>query len=195
MSDRRSVSPIYDRLSKVMFGHRSLSFVNDWKYVPLRERRRLLREVDDLHRTGSPWPKMWDGKDRWFWFTPRVEPEESRRPTSRPDHLPYCLEWSGAYWRPINKVKQRRVAGYLPLPMTWPPPLPKAGSYLVNRSGRGRLAYRICEVERFDKPRGQHRFTCRLWCERLLLDDIPKGAKVHRFYWHSRRKQFRRIAA
>ena len=92
---------------------------------------------------------------------------------------------------PCSNVKDRREAGYLPLQMCWPAPLPKPGSYLVNRSGRGRLAYLIAEVERFNPPRGAHRYTCRLWCTRLLPEDIPKrrGVVVHTFYWHPRGKR------
>lgn len=45
-SDRRMA--IFDRLMIVSFGHRSVSFVNGWEYVPVRRRRTLLKEIDDL---------------------------------------------------------------------------------------------------------------------------------------------------
>jgi hypothetical protein len=88
------------------------------------------------------------------------------------------------------RPKDLREAGYLPLQMTWPKPLPKAGTYLRTR-GRARFAYRICEVERYDAPRGQYRFTCRLWCVRVLPEDVPVDALVHSFYWNPRKKKKR----
>lgn len=199
--DEKYCNPIFERLMAIVDSHINhrrrgepkLSWkIDRSKILPVRARRRLLREVDELHRNGQRWPRLWNGfgKDAnaCFVWSPRIDPDEERRATKRPDNLPYCLTWYRAFWMPCRNVKERREAGYLPLQMCWPAPLPKAGSYLVNRSGRGRLAYRICEVERFDPPRGQHRYTCRLWCQRLLPGDIPKGAEIHRFYWHKRRK-------
>lgn len=184
---------IYDRLSRVTFGHRSLSFCANWTYVPLRERRRLLREVDDLHREGVPWPHMqmgrWDatlGDYAFEPFLPRVDPEERRSPTRRPDHLPYCVYWTGAYWAPAHTPRRRREAGYVGLLMCWPPPLPAAGTYLLSGT-RARFAYRICETERFARPRTARRYTCRLWCLRTDPRAVPRDAIIHPFYWHARR--------
>lgn len=180
---------IFARLHRVVFGHRSLSFVRDWKYVPVRERRRLLREVDDLHREGAPWPRMPFGRggasEPW---KPRVAHDELLPRTQRPDNLPYCVTWSGAYWRPCCTAKERQQAGYVGLMMCWPPPIPQCGTFIVSGE-RARFAYRVVEVARFSRPRTAKRYTCRLWCVRLDPRDIPHAATVHRFYWHPRKRR------
>lgn len=171
-----------------MFGHRNLDFVNNWKYVPVKERRKILREVDDLHRKGAPWPKMPFGRGGALVpFTPLVMPEEMRKPTPRPDHLPYCVYWSGAYWRPCRSTKERTDGGYVGLMMCWPPPVPKTGNYILS-GDRARYAYRIAEVERFEKPRTAKRYTFRLWCERVAPECVPESAVLHPFYWHPRKR-------
>jgi len=186
--DDRRVA-IFDRLMIVTFGHRSVSFVKDWKYVPIRRRRALLRKVDELHRAGYPWPTMPMGpRDSLIPFIPRVEPEECRPPSPRPDHLPYCLQWTGAYWAPCQTLTDRKAAGYVPLLMCWPPPLPSAGAYLLS-GDRARFAYRVAEVERFDAPRGTKRWTCRLWCQRVDPLTLPATANVLSFYWHPRKRR------
>jgi hypothetical protein len=103
---------------------------------------------------------------------------------------PYCVAWSGAYWWPCRDVKERRQAGYLALMMCWPAPLPKAGEYITNQSGRGRFIYEINEVEKFTPPRTAKRYTCRLWVRRYLIGEILPidNPTIHRFYWHPRKK-------
>lgn len=191
--------PIFERLNAIVQSHINARrkgepepawHVDRSRILPLSVRLRLCREVDALHRAGYRWAWMrWGVDDRLSPWSPKIYPEEERKPTPRPDHLPYCLTWYRAFWMPCKTVKERRESGYLQLPMTWPAPLPKPRSYLVNRSGRGRFAYLIAEVERYAKPRGTNRYTCRLWVTRHPLTVVKSSDVVHTFYWHARGKR------
>lgn len=196
MSDRhegdgvRVPGPIWSRLSAVIFGRpdRFLRMKNRI-ILSLGARKRLHREVDRLHRKGEPWPYWPAGRGgAMVPFTTRVDVPEIVAPTARPDHLPYCVRWTGAYWAPCGTPKQRRDAGYVALMMCWPGALPEAGTYL-STGARARFVYRIAEVEAFRPPRGSKRYTCRLWCDRLAPDAVPKTAAVASFYWHPREKK------
>ncbi|HZT13642.1 MAG TPA: hypothetical protein VFA29_12595, partial [Candidatus Baltobacteraceae bacterium] len=91
---------IFQRLHACMFGRGNFPFCKGDKTLPLRERRKMLREVDDLHRSGVAWPHWrvgpYDDAIDDFGLVPfivRVDPDECRKPSKRPDHLPYCVEW------------------------------------------------------------------------------------------------------
>lgn len=154
-----------------------------------RDRIELARKIEDLFRRGAHWPKMRGGRDDGsddFYFTPSAL-GQTRPRTERPRNG-YCLRWNGMLWEPCRTLKERREAGFLPLMMCWPPPVPKSGDYLSSGE-RARFIYRIVEVERFRPPRGEKKYTCRLWCERVLPEDVPRNATMHTFYWHPRAKR------
>jgi hypothetical protein len=132
-----------------------------------------------------------DGTDD-FYFTP-APLGQTRRRTTRPERG-VTLRWDGMLWVPCRSLRERREAGYVALPMCWPPSLPKPGTFLLSGE-HARFAYRVCEVERFSPPRGAKRYTCRLWCDRVDPQRIPKGATVLPFYWHPRVRKLRRARA
>lgn len=199
-NDQARYMQIFERLNAVVFGRGRFPWCEGDKKLPLKQRRAFLREVDDLHRSGTAWPHLrmgrWDaqlGDYAYVPFLPRVDRSEARRPSKRPDHLPYCVFWTGAYWAPADSAKCRREAGYAPLMMCWPPPLPSAGQYICS-GPRARFAYRIAEVERFSPPRTVKRYTCRLWCVRVDPKHVPKGVDILPFYWHPRKRASRRAS-
>jgi hypothetical protein len=81
--------------------------------------------------------------------------------------------------------------------MRWNRDLPWIGDYLINRNRRkARFGYRIVDVDRFETPRGRWSFNCRLWCERVLPEDVPASKtgdrnQVHTFWWFPRQRQRR----
>lgn len=148
-------------------------------------RRAIAAEIDALVAAGTPWP--WMGDD-WGWFRVKAdrgqgEREQTARPTPG-----YCVRWNGSWWEICKGVLERRVAGYVPMSMCWPPPKPKSGHF-ISSGARAKFIYRIAEVEPFSPPRGQHKFTCRLWCERVLPEDVPANVVHHAFYWHPRKRR------
>ena len=169
-------------------GHRSSAELS------LRERRRLAARIDRMHAQGEAWPFLPREPDlpstAWLPLVPRVHDDERRAPSPRPDHLPYCIRWTGAFWAPCSSLKQRRDAGYLPFMMVWSGDLPRASEYLTS-GPRARFAYRVAEVERFSTPRGRKGYTCRIWCNRVDPQSLPRGAVVREFFWHPRGKRGR----
>lgn len=157
-----------------------------------RERLRLAKRVDDLHAMGGWWPRMGKhspGDPDTFVFCPNVTyiTDQRRESPDRPERG-YCVWWTGMFWAPCGTPKRRREHGYVPMSMCWPPPKPKAGHY-ISSGARAKFIYRICEVEPFKPPRGAKKFTCRLWCERVLPEDVPAGIVHHTFYWHPRKRR------
>jgi hypothetical protein len=166
-----------------------------WDDAPRKsvsERRRIAAKIDRLHREGAAWPYLdmgYGAQSRYDMIPLRAASCAVRgatRPRSPRIERGYCVRWNGAFWSPCHGVKERREAGFLPLLMCWPPPLPKAGDYVLS-GDRARFGYRIMEVEPFHPPRSAKRYTCRLWCERVVPATIPKRATVHTFYWHKRK--------
>lgn len=146
------------------------------------ERRRLASLIDRLAGDGTPWPNLGPVVDHKP-LLPRdrtVGRAQTRRPVRG-----YCVRWNGSFWAPCFSQAERRAAGHVGLIMCWPPPIPKTGEYIVS-GNRARFAYRVAEVERFRPPRGTKRYTCRLWCERVDPEIVPRRARVHAFYWHPR---------
>jgi hypothetical protein len=151
-----------------------------------RERRAIAARIDRLAADGTPWPSFQIGSgDPSKPVLPVTTPLERAR-TRRP-RRGYCVRWNGAFWIPCQTQRERRDAGYVSLTMRWAGPKPHVGSILCS-GPRARHAYRIHEVERFDTPRGTKRYTCRLWCERIAPDLIPKRTTVHAIYWDARGK-------
>ncbi len=153
--------------------------------LPVAIRRKLAGYIDDLHRAGARWPRFPDGpwgiKD-WP-LGCRVRGVTCQR--TDPPQRGYCVRWTGAFWQPCARVKERREAGYVGLSMRWPGDKPKPGEYLTTGE-RARFAYRVAEIERFDQPRGARRYTCRIWCERVDPLLVPKKATVHVMRWDAR---------
>jgi hypothetical protein len=147
-------------------------------------RREMAVEIDALVAAGTPWPWMGHG---WGWFRVRADRGQGERPQTERPQTGYCVRWNGSWWEICGGVKERRDAGYVPLMMCWPGKLPQAGSYLTS-GPRARFVYQIAEVEKFKPPRTAKRYTCRLWCQRVLHEDVPKEAHVHDFRWHPRKK-------
>jgi len=101
---------------------------------------------------------------------------------------------------PIERFEdpaEHRRAGQIGIPMRWNRDLPWAGDFLINRNRRkARYGYRIVAVDRFETPRGRWRFNGRLWCERVLPEDVRQSkagdrAQVHTFWWFPRGKRER----
>jgi hypothetical protein len=186
---RRQREPITDlRLFMMVLAFADAKGARDDREThTVAQRRELARMIDYLHHRGARWPMMpkrpGQPDTEWWPLTPAVR--GATRPQSPRIERGYCVRWTGAFWAPCSGVKERRAAGYLPLMMCWPPPLPKFGEYLSS-GPRARFIYRIAEVERFRPPRTAKRLTCRLWCERVLPEDVPRRAVHHAFYWHAR---------
>jgi hypothetical protein len=153
-------------------------------------RRQIAVEIDSLVAANTPWP--WMGDD-WGWFRVKANRGQGERPQSERPRTSYCVRWNGSWWEICRGVRERREAGYVPLMMCWSAPLPRAGDYLSSGS-RARFAYAIAEVEEFEPPRTTQRYTCRLWCRRILAEDLPNadalpaGATLHAFAWHKQKK-------
>jgi hypothetical protein len=158
---------------------------------PVDYRMRVASEIDKTFRDGAAWPVMHASRDgsRDFYFVPRAG--FTIAPSLPRPEVGYCVRWTGAFWAPVTKVKDRIAAGYLPLKMRWPKPLPKAGDFLCS-GPRARCVYAIRMVERLDPHLNSQRWTCRLWCDRILPEDLPSDARVHSFWWDPRGKRKRR---
>ncbi|MGD0053271.1 MAG: hypothetical protein ABSD03_15820 [Vulcanimicrobiaceae bacterium] len=155
--------------------------------LALKREREMCARIDQLHRDGAPWPRWASYSSSRMNDRPvNVRHRVRRKPSPRPERG-YCVRWTGGYWIPCFTGRERREAGYVGLPMCWPPPVQEVGAYIWSGE-RARFVYRICEVERVEKPRSAKRYTCRLWCDRVLPEDVPADAVRLTFYWHPRAK-------
>jgi hypothetical protein len=193
---RREKTPVTDRrLFMMVLAFADLKGARDDREThTVTERRELAARIDDLHRRGAKWPMLprcFGVPDTdWFPFAP--PPRGATRVQSRRPAPGYCVRWNGAFWVPCRTQAERRGAGYVGLTMRWPGPKPAIRSFMWS-GPRARHAYQVSEIERFDRPRGAGRYTCRIWCLRIAPSDVPKKAKPQAILWDPRRRLRRTV--